>query len=370
MEITKFLLKIISINSENPPGRENRLAEFIAKFLKSKGFKIIEQKISNERKNIIACSGKPQEAFLIFNSHLDTVPIGDSKSWQYNPLGEIKDGKIYGCGACDVKGSVSALIVAAIKAKKEGHKNFALLFTADEESGNFLGAKKFAKNMRRYFPNLKLLIVTEPTNLRIGIAHKGVIYMKLKFKGKEAHGSTPNRGKNAIFSSLKAIAEILDYQNSRSSIRSQLLGNPTLNIGRINGGTKVNIVPNYCQVELETRVLPNECSDQIIKKIRSITKSHGGSTEIVCSFPAFFQENNNLVKKIEEVRKKLNFDSKFIGLNYYTEAEIYKRETGIDCLILGVGNQEQMHCVDEFIEIKDLRLAEKIYFDIIRNFNI
>jgi len=288
MEINKLFLKIISINSENPPGRENWLAEFIAKFLKSRGFKIIEQKINNERKNIIACSGKPQETFLIFNSHLDTVPIGDSKSWRYNPLGEIKDEKIYGRGACDVKGSMSALIMAAIKAKKEGCKNFALLFTADEESGNFLGAKKFAKNLRKNFPNLKLLIITEPTNLRIGIAHKGVIYMKLSFKGKGAHGSTPNKGKNAIYSSLKAIAGILDYQNSRSLIRSQLLGNPTLNIGKINGGTKVNIVPNYCQVELETRVLPNERNDQIIKKIRSITKSCGGNTEIVCSFSAFF----------------------------------------------------------------------------------
>lgn len=369
MEITKLLLKIISINTENPPGNEGKLADFLAKILKRKGFLILKQNINKKRKNIIACSGKSKQTSLVINAHLDTVPIGDVKNWRYNPFGEIKQGKIYGRGACDVKGSISALVSAAIKAKNEGYTNFALVFTADEESGNFLGAKRISAKLRKIFPCLRLIIVAEPTDLKIGIAHKGVVVLKLNFIGKQAHSSTPQKGINAIYSAIRAIEEILNYQNSRVAIGNSLLSRPTINIGKINGGTKVNSVPDNCQVELETRILPNEHSSKIIEKIRLIAKTHGGDIEVICSLPAFFQESNNSVKKIEKLTKKVNFKTKLIKLNYYTEAEIYKRVNKIDCLVFGAGKQEQMHTIDEFIDVKDLLLAEKIYFEIFKNFS-
>lgn len=367
MQTIKILKKIIAINTENPPGNEEKLADYLSNLLKKFGFTIVKQDIEKHRSNLIAYPDNKNKVTLILNAHLDTVPVGDRKNWQYPPEGEIVGNRIYGRGACDIKGSLVALLSAAIKAKQLGMKHFALLFTADEESGNFTGMKAFIPCQKDIFPNVKYAVVAEPTNLMLGTSHKGVVCLRLTFKGKSAHGATPEKGINAISLAVKTINKINNYHQERLLAAQSSLEKPTLNIGKIQGGDKVNVVPAACVVEMETRLIHNESPDLIIQNIASFVKENGGKTEVIASFPAFMQKNYLFINQAKKVFRRVGINDQTISLNYYSEAEILQREGRVDCLIVGAGKSFQMHVANEYLDTYSFHKAEKVYLELIKS---
>jgi len=207
VEITRKLISIPSYVDESH--NESNVGEFIYDYLKSMGRFVVEkQMVEGNRFNIIAHDGKP--AKLMFCCHMDTVPF--SGGWQRNPLmAQVEENRIYGLGACDMKGGTAALLTA-LQSVQETSGLF-LLFEVDEEY-YFKGMQTFLNEYQQFRPDLA--VFPEP-GLEIGNGHRGLIEVNCKVRGKSAHAARPDLGKNAILGACQAVEHLmseLEYYQS------------------------------------------------------------------------------------------------------------------------------------------------------------
>ena len=178
-----------------------------------------------------------------------------------DPFGaRIEDGRLYGRGACDIKGGMASMLAAfarLVREKPRGACNVVMACSVDEEH-TFLGVQEMVKRGLK----ADMAVVAEPTGLRIVKAHKGVCRWLVTTPGRSCHSSPPELGVNAIYRMARVLAGI--EQLRRRAVRSRsdpLLGPPTLSVGRIEGGTSVNTVPDRCRIEVDRRLVPGEDAD-------------------------------------------------------------------------------------------------------------
>ena len=244
-ELAKSLVDIPSVT-----GDEAALADFLCALLAEERFDVRSQDVEAGRRNLLAVlAGKPA---VILCTHMDTVP-------DWVAAGE-DDTHLYGRGACDAKGIMAAMIVAAGELRDEGLKDIGLLFLVGEETDS-VGAKK--ANLMS--PGSKFIIVGEPTGNKLATAHKGVLTLTLKAGGKTAHSAYPERGESAILKLLDVLSDIrkLDFG------RDPVLGPTVMNVGRINGGTASNVIPGTAEAVLSYRT--GVSPDLVLSGIRSAT---------------------------------------------------------------------------------------------------
>ena len=298
-ELTELLQSLIRIPSDNPPGDTTRIARFIQEYLIKNGIssKIIETKPGIA--NIISSVGEG-EPHLVLNGHLDTFPSEVGEPWSISPYsGEVKNGKIFGRGAGDMKGGLAALLYAFIKISKN-LQNGSLTFTgtSDEETGGEWGALWLLENEENVIGDA--VLNGEPSGLTIRIGEKSRVSIILESEGKAAHGSFAGYvGENAIMKMVKILPLVEEFQGMPASLtdetkslteavmegyrqqyghESQTMANVlkevTVNIGTIEGGSSDNIVPAYCKVKVDIRlplgITPEEITDLIKNKIHEI----------------------------------------------------------------------------------------------------
>jgi len=358
IELTQELVRI---NSENPPGNESQVAKFIKDFLEDLKFSTEIVEFDKNRSNVIAYIGSGKG--LMFNGHMDTVPIGSN--WKYDPLGgKIENGKVYGRGTSDMKGGIAAILAAVEKLSNEKFKRKLLLtFVADEEVA-LRGSKYLIANRKDVFKDVKYGLVAECNNLRLAIAQKGIVDIKVKFKGKAAHGSRPELGDNAIYKAADFIQELRKLIEQLKNKKNPILGSGTINVGVIKGGTKINIVPDFCEMEVDRRLIPTETPALAVKQIKSLLKKLKLKADIelgVNRLPMQISKDFELIKILNKISKL-----KTIGETGYTEVELYYRDAGVPCLTMGPGLETQAHVANEFIPIKNLQKATSIYEQLIR----
>jgi acetylornithine deacetylase/succinyl-diaminopimelate desuccinylase family protein len=358
MELTQELIRI---NSENPPGNEREVAKFIKDFLEDLKISTELIEFDSNRFNVVASIGSGKGMML--NGHMDTVPAG--QNWKIDPFeGKIVDGKIYGRGSSDMKGGLASILTAVKNLSKEKFKKKLLLtFVADEEVA-MRGTKYLINNRKEIFKDVKYGLVAECNDLNITTAQKGITDITVKFKGKAAHGSMPELGDNAILKASDFIQEVKKLINELKKKRDSVLGSGTINVGVIRGGTKVNVVPDSCEVEVDRRMIPGETVQIAIKQIKNILKRLKINAEIIT-------RNDRLPMKIDknmEIIKILNSIGKFklTGSSGYTEIELYYRDAGVPCITLGPGISDQAHVANEYIPIKNLQKAVNVYKRLIR----
>jgi len=363
MNEVELTQELIRINSENPPGNERQIAEFIKDFLDDLKISTEIMEFEKNRFNIVASIGNGKG--LMFNGHMDTVPIGSN--WTFDPFGgKIANGRIYGRGASDMKGGIASILTAVKNLSKENFKRKLLLaFVADEEVA-LKGSEYLIKNKKEIFKDIKYGIIGECTDLRIRIAQKGIVQVKVKFKGKAAHGSKPELGDNAIYKAADFIQELRKLIEQLKSKKNHLLGSGTLNVGAINGGTKINVVPDFCNVEVDRRIIPGETPDYAIKQIRKILKKLNLKADIELEtdsrLPMQLSKNLELIRILKSISK-----ANLVGESGYTEAELFYRDAGVPCVSFGPGTSELAHIANEYIVIKNLQKATKIYEELIKN---
>lgn len=317
LNLTRDLLKIPS-----PSGEEKEIGNYLVNRLK-KNFNVKTQKVGNGF-NIIATRGIPE---IILNIHLDTVP---------NLLGLREDKKyLYGRGACDAKGPLATMIVAGELAVVEGLTNFGLVFDVCEET-DFSGVKKVIKMV-----SPEKVIVGEPTNFSVVVGQKGLIGFKIKEKGVSAHGATPKKGSSAVIGLLKKL-DILSNLTFPNGC--------TLNIGKIKGGSAVNVVPESAQALVEIRTSVK--NDKIIRLIQKTI----GKVEVLYNFNPVITKNVNWVNK---------FANGLEFVPYFTEMYFWNK-IGADTIVFGPGESKYAHSKDEKIKKQDLIKAVKLYLKILR----
>jgi len=365
-EVVELAKSLVGINSENPPGNEKAIAFFIKDFLDDLGLETQLIEFGKNRYNLIASIGKKEG--LMLNGHMDTVPIGNVESWKFDPLGEIKSGKLYGRGAVDMKGGLACVLAAAknlVKEKVKFKKKLSLVFVGDEEVG-LAGSKFIIENYKDALKDIKYGIIAEPTNFLITIAQKGLAEMEVKIKGKAAHGSSPELGDNAIYKACDVIQELRKLSENLKKKKDTLLGSGTINVGKISGGTKVNVVPDYCEIEIDRRIIPGETPELAKKQVEKIVrklKIKGEVKLLLSRLPMKLSENSLLVKTLREIA-----ETKLKGAAGYTEAELYYRGVGIECVVFGSGNPSLCHITNEYIKIDELKKGCAVFEKIIRKF--
>jgi succinyl-diaminopimelate desuccinylase len=360
-ELLYILKRLIQIPTENPPGKTIEVVNFLVNevFLEEEGFQnevVSYTENDIELHNLITKIGSGKNKIFL-SGHFDVVPVGDQSKWIYPPFSaKVVDGKVHGRGSADMKGGITSLIgvMKLMRTNPNFLNNFQLVFlgSADEETG-MSGSSTLAK--RGYLDNGQLLIVAEPTNLNIGIAEKGLLWIKLKIYGKSAHGSMPNEGNNAIEGALKLIPQLYDCLDTKEN---EILGQSTLNIGKIYGGTKINIVPDYSELEIDFRLIPEQPQETVINKLAS-TKLENCDVEleIMKDHPALQSDSD--YPFIKNLKKFAN--TKYIGLSYATDAVYYINPNNpIPFVIYGPGDPNIIHKIDEWVLVENIFRATEL----------
>ena len=365
--VESLLADLVAIPSMNPMGRdrssseyqEQAIAEFVLSYLKRQSIDAALQQVMPGRPNVVARVSVGAPSTLLLEAHLDTVQADTMAVEPFNPV--VRDGKLFGRGSCDTKGSIASFIQAVTQSLRTPSKlrhNIILLFVSDEEY-RFTGAQHAVrKGLGADFG-----IAGEPTQLRIVRAHKGVTRWKITTRGVAAHSAYPERGKNAIYAMAKVIERLEGYAAGLYSTRAHsLLGAPSLSVGVIEGGQAVNVVPDRCWIEIDRRTLPDETMPNVLEPIRSLLHDlpdwemkdphlSVAGMEVAEGAP-IVQE---LARSIRGVLGSASIE----GAQYATDAGIYGT-AGIPSVVFGPGDISQAHTESEHIELDQVHQATAI----------
>ncbi|MFI5449371.1 MAG: M20 family metallopeptidase [Candidatus Bathyarchaeia archaeon] len=375
----KYILQtadhLIRLKSVNPPGREAETADYVGQLMSQIGMEVQVHQLEPDRANVIGriegTGGGPK---LMLNGHLDVVPPGELDQWRHPPFEpHVEGGQLFGRGSCDMKGGVSAILaavksIADSKTKLKG--DLLVTFVADEES---LG--KGVNDIVERGYSADMAVIGEPTRLQVVTAHKGLIWVELTAFGKSAHASTVksnDRGDevNAIYKMCKAISATENYLPVLEKINHKLVGNPTISVGEISGGTKPNVVPDNCRAMIERRMLPGERSDQVIQEIRKLFDSIGMSDRkfkydlqiVNIRDAAEISEHEKIVKLCRNsVKEVTGIDPGITGFIATSDMATLVNRAKIPTVLLGPGDLAQAHAPNESVSIKELILAARIY---------
>lgn len=363
---------LISIASSD---EEKKAVEYIQNYLEDWGFEIFIDEVEPNRPNILArLENKKDGPSLMLCGHLDTVPPAYDS--QLKP--KIQDDNLYGRGSADMKGGVAAMLstLAYLAVNRDKWAGTILFLGTMGEEVGLLGMHGFVeKNM--YGNKVDSCIIGEPTELKIGVAHKGMAWLNIRTKGKEAHSSRPQQGINAIYYMsiiVQAIEEKLGAVIGRQS--HPLLEPPTVNVAIIHGGTRANVVPHECNIEVDRRVLPGESLDKVLDEIRDVIdplKAKHPKLEYEISVKKFngpFEMNSNaqvVAVASKAVASCSGKQAEIIGLPFGTDASELAVKN-VPTIIIGPGSPNQAHMEDEHIEIKQIEAAYEIYKKICLDF--
>ncbi|MEW6622445.1 MAG: ArgE/DapE family deacylase [Bacillota bacterium] len=383
-ELVDLACDLVKIDSQNPPGRYEEIVGYLEGKFKSWGIPaethkvpeefLEEQDVSYPKLNILASiTGQEPGPTLIFLAHLDTVPVGKTRDWTYEPLAaQIHDGKIFGRGIVDCKGRLAAYAVAAAALKNSGMPfkgKLIVAATCDEETGGSLGAG--------YLVQQGLLrgemAVVEGYSNQIIRAMCGVLEMKIIAKGKAAHAGWKWKGINAIEKMAKVIEILNELQGELLQEPSKIEGIPCtgINIGKIAGGTKSNVVPDYAEIEIDIRVMPEhtieEISQRVHAKIKLLQEKDPEAEYIIeenkeTSIPPTIIPLDSPL--IASLQRAVHFvegkNLPVLGVPIQSDAR-WLLDAGIQAINYGPGTPDnKVHGVNEYIEIDNLITSTKV----------
>ncbi len=361
-EINELLRNLIQIKSVNPPGNENQIAKFIKKYLLKNNLYSELVSLEEGRSSLIAKIKGEDERNITLCGHLDTVRVKE-KDWTKPAFeGLIENGKMYGRGASDMKGGVAAILYTAVLIKRRGirlKKTVQLALTADEE-WEYRGVKNLVD--KGYFDHTDFLIISEPSNLQVSIGEKGEVWIKVKFYGQSAHGSTPEAGINTIVPGSEFILK-LKQRFEKIFEADSFWGKSSINIGQFQGGEQVNIVPNYSEVQLDFRIISEQDKDRVSELIKEIGEEVAKKYQVrfekeIFNYhpPIFTSSDHPYVEKFLQVAEK----KEAIITKYCTDGATIVPAKKIPFIIFGPGSIAQAHQNDEYIELKSLYQAVDI----------
>ena len=231
------------------------------------GFATEVRALSEGRANVVARLENGAGPCLAFNSHMDTVPAGEG--WSSDPFRLVeREGKLFGRGACDAKGAITAMVEAGrlLSARRDSWRGTLLLmFVADEEIDGS-GSRALASQR----PNPDLVVVGEPTNNAVCAAHKGCLRPLIRVKGRAAHSGRPELGLNAVLAAGRLMSLFDERDRELRGQTHPLVGHASLTVTRIAGGIGDNIVPDACEMVLDRRLLPGETLDNALADLHAL----------------------------------------------------------------------------------------------------
>ena len=370
----KLLRELIALPSVNPaflPAKhphagEQRAADFLAATAAQAGLDVEFQTVAPGRANLLARllpRGKVRQRLLLA-PHMDTVDADDA---QFVP---VKRGRrLFGRGACDTKGSVAAMLTALGELAKKGPRpaetEIILAALVDEEH-----AQAGSRGLVSSGMGADLAIVGEATRLQVVTAHKGTLWMKLETRGKAAHGSCPELGRNAVH----AMARVVDllqtaYAAQLRRHKHPLLGCATVSVGAIHGGTQPNIVPDQCSILLDRRILPGETEASVRREINRLLRQKGlGVSYVHDNLPPCPPLETDAKRPLVARFLHSIGQRKPAGVRYFCDASVLGHG-GIPSVVFGPGDIAQAHTVDEWISLEELERGKGLLLRFLQSFS-
>jgi succinyl-diaminopimelate desuccinylase len=356
----------------NTHAGEQRVAEFLASVAARAGLEVEFQKVLPGRSNVIARllpRNKIRQTILLA-PHLDTVGADES---QFVP--RRKNGRLYGRGACDTKGSVAAMLTAlcelANAKSRPSETEIVFAGLVDEENAQ-AGSRALvgqASSLSPFFQKARdrqdarptLAIVGEPTRLQVVTAHKGDLWLQLETRGNAAHGATPQLGQNAVHE-MARIVDMLetDYAMRLRKRRHPLLGTATVNVGTICGGIQPNIVPDRCVITIDRRTLPDETETSVRREIAVLLRAKRLSAKISSTklAPCLPLETSPKLPLVRRFLRSVG-QTRPVGVDFFCDAAVLSRG-GIPSVVFGPGDIAQAHTADEWISLDSLERGKDL----------
>lgn len=348
--ILRHLENLISCDTQNPPrdiDPAHSIFKYIDSVLKSNdNFSISVEDYGKGRVSYLATRGKPK---ILFNVHLDTVPVG--AGWTRPPLDLTVEGtRAYGRGSCDIKGAAAVLL--AIAEASDGP--IGILFSTDEEGAEGCCVAKFCESLT--VGSYQVVVVAEPTECKAVLAHRGYLSVLGEFQGEAGHSSATralvdNTNHQAALWASSAIA----YAASEAALGRNLC----FNIGSMAGGTSSNIIAAKSNVHWSARLPPGGDTNIALSTICNVTDASRNATWDARFKGPPLPAHENAGKASQDFCATHDLD---VGqtVDYWTEASLFSA-AGHSAIVLGPGNIEQAHSADEWVSLEQLTLAAKIY---------
>lgn len=391
-ELIELTSQLIQIKSENPTGSQWEIVDFITSYLRDSGIDYEKVYSNSSFPCVLAKIGNEKGPSIILNGHVDVVPVGDMSKWDYDPFGgEVTDKMILGRGASDMKAGVAVILfvmrlIHEFAVPIQG--NIRLHIVSDEESGGEYGTKWLCD--QGYADHADACIVAEPTSSdTIEIGQKGSNELIFKAYGTSAHGSLGNyKGDNAIVK-LSKVMQYIERLNNIEGIYSKdqeqalynsrliaarkleipgienIIDHVTANVGIIQGGTRLNMVPDYCEAHVDVRLpigTDVEILEQEIKVIIAKSGTDGVEYEVTWKN---FGNSTSIDAPIVQIVK--NYAEQIWDIDVLpayqwasSDAKFY-RARGIPTIQYGPSNTEGIHSYNENVDIQDVLNANKIY---------
>ncbi len=372
--LIKLTKKILSINSENPPGNELVCAQFIERDMRSLGLNVKRYTYAKNRPNIVATlkGSAPrkiaQKNALLITPHFDTVPIGDG--WKFDPYGsQIVSGKLYGRGASDDKGNTAAAmeVMRSLVEDKICLKHDVIMAaTVDEETGSHVGIIPL---LEKKVLQPRAALVLDSDEYDAIIVQKGLIHLRIQIRGTKAHGAYNWLGENAIEVAARVMGKLKKLKYSYK--KHVLLKGPTMNVGAISGGEKVNMVADFCEFALDVRFLPETDPKVLMKLIRKTINSETRRYKIVVDdlqYPYEIKRDHAFVKAYMQSAKRLKVSAILKGSEGATVMTFFKKHH-IAAFATGFGASGTAHANDEYIRVKTLVHGTKLLEQFVKEYD-
>jgi succinyl-diaminopimelate desuccinylase len=361
------LADLVRTPSENPPGDEAAAGAVTESYCRDLGLDVEVHQAEPGRPNVIARTGDRRGPTLTYCSHIDVVPAGNPELWDRDPYSAyIADGVMHGRGTADAKGPCAAALEAVnllLEAGTELKGTLELAFVSDEEAMGFKGAGWLVEQ-RIVEPDLAM--VGEPTSLRLVRAQRGANWIRLTTHGLAGHGSAPERGRNAI----NYMSEVVSHLESTvPDITHEVLGGPSINVGTITGGEKVNIIPASCSVEIDRRSIPGETPEDLIAQLEAaveLAKTRypelTATVELMfAGMPFEVDPTSELVSTVADaIASVLDKPAELVGFRGASDAR-FMAEMGVPTVVLGPGDIAAAHTAGEHISLDELEACALIY---------
>jgi acetylornithine deacetylase/succinyl-diaminopimelate desuccinylase family protein len=381
----KLLSDMVAIPSVNPgetlPGKihlEGKMASYLYAYYNEQPFpyQIRLEEVLPGRPNVIVNTGEdPKKRTLLLETHMDTVDTGNMIIEPFEPV--FRDGKLFGRGACDAKGQLTAMMLGLEMAIEEAGDNLPinviLAATVDEEH-----LHRGVDEIISVPLDVDGAIVGEPTEMRLVIATKGSIRFQIRTTGIPVHSSSPREGVNAIYimsDVIQFFSKILvPYLDAK---QHPLCGYSAVSVTLINGGHQVNIIPDHCVIDVDRRLLPGEDWEDAYSEIkemlmRNVDPKWHERIEIGSPYlidPSL--ETNvdaSITRAMSAKLDECGLLGEPIGAPFGTDASKIALK-GIPSVVFGPGSIKQAHTKDEYIEIADIIRAAEVYKKVILSFN-
>ncbi|UCE11216.1 MAG: ArgE/DapE family deacylase [Candidatus Thorarchaeota archaeon] len=365
VDLLKDLVKIDSVNPSLVKGAagEAEIAEFLSDYMQGLGLRTAVEEVDTGRPNVVGVlEGEEQGPSLLLNGHTDTVGVDYMDVDPFNPV--IRDGKLYGRGAFDMKGGLAS-IVAATKAVVESDRklrgNLVISAVCDEEYAS-IGTERL---MNDILPDAA--IIGEPTELDILVAHKGFSWVEIVTRGFAAHGSQHEKGIDAIAMMGRVLVELEKLQGGLARKTHEKVGHPTLHASIIEGGSELSTYPDCCVLKIEWRTVPGEDESTIRNEIESVLSglaSRDGNFkadyEIILSRgPMEVSENESICQSLANVILEVTGRvPEYIGRPFWLDTEIIWRK-GVPAVAFGPSG-DGAHAAVEYVNVESVITAARV----------